>query len=299
MSDMIGTTQPITHRGIYIAADDGYKLAATVFTPIAQSSNAPVTIIAGATGVPQSFYARFATFLAQHGRVAITFDYRGIGGSLHGPIRQSKARFREWGILDIPGVLAWAATTYPGHPIHWVGHSYGGFGTGLAHNNHLIDRQVGVSTMSADYRFVVNKLETVRIGAMLFAAGPMVAHTLGYVPGWINGGADLPKHVMLEWSAWCRTRGFLFGREDLPEQRFYARFKAPLMFAYMEDDGWIARAGIEHLAARYSGATERSFWHVSVAEGGGQPIGHIGFFRSQFRSTLWPKALAWLDGHSI
>jgi predicted alpha/beta hydrolase len=29
------------------------------------------------------------------------------------------------------------------------------------------------------------------------------------------------------------------------------------------------------------------------------PVGHIGFFRSQFRDTLWPHALAWLDGQLI
>jgi predicted alpha/beta hydrolase len=41
-------------------------------------------------------------------------------------------RMRDWCILDVPGVLAWAAREHPGRPIHWVGHSMGGFATGLA-----------------------------------------------------------------------------------------------------------------------------------------------------------------------
>ena len=55
---------------------------------------------------------------------------------------------RDWCILDVPGVLAWAARTYPERPIHWVGHSMGGFATGLAHNNRLIARQLNVATLS-------------------------------------------------------------------------------------------------------------------------------------------------------
>lgn len=296
MSDLKPVADHIAHRDIEIAADDGYTLAATLFTPATPKPGAPITIIAGATGVPRSFYARFAMYLAQHGRIAVTFDYRGIGGSLHGPVRASKARFRDWGILDIPGVLAWAAATYPGHPIHWVGHSYGGFGTGLAHNNHLIARQLGVSTMTADRRFVTNIRETARIGALLFGIGPVLAHTLGYIPGWINGGADLPKGVLLEWSQWVGTKNFLFGRDDVPEKRYFAQLKAPVRIAYMEDDGWVAPAGVEHLSGQFSGSAERSIWRVTVAESGADAIGHVGFFRSQFRTTLWPKALAWLDG---
>ena len=78
----------------------------------------------------------------------LTFDYRAIGGSRHGSLVGSTVRMRDWGSLDVPGVLAWAARTYPGRPIQWVGHSMGGFATGLAHNNHLIARQLNVATLS-------------------------------------------------------------------------------------------------------------------------------------------------------
>ncbi len=287
--------EPVLRLDLVIAADDGYPLAATLFQTSSTKPDTPITIIAGATGVPSSFYGRFATYLAEQGRVALTFDYRGIGGSLQGHARQSPARFRDWGILDTPGVLAWAAATYPKRPIHWVGQSYGGFATGLAHNNHLVARQLGVSTMTADVRFVTNPIERARIAALLFVAGPALAHTCGYLPGWMNGGADLPKHVLLEWSSWVRSRGFLFGQVDLPEQKHFATLTAPLRFAYMADDPWIVRAGVEDLADRYVNATERTFWPVTLAESGAAKIGHIGFFRSEFRPTLWPKALAWLD----
>jgi predicted alpha/beta hydrolase len=279
-----------------IPADDGYSLAATLFAASSSAAaNAPITIIACATGVPRSFYARFAAYLAEHGGPALTFDYRGIGGSLQGPVRQSTARFRDWGVLDTPGVLAWVAATYPDRPIHWVGQSYGGFATGLAHNNHLISRQLGVSTMTADYRFISSVLERAKVAGLLFVAGPALVRMLGYLPGWVNGGADLPKGVLLEWSAWVKTRGFLFGVEDLPEQSHFKTLKAPLCFAFMADDPWISSAGVANLAQHYTGSRECSFWPVTLAESGASKIGHIGFFRSEFKDTLWPKARAWLD----
>jgi predicted alpha/beta hydrolase len=180
-------------------------------------------------------------------------------------------------------------------PLHWVGHSYGGFGTGLAHNVNLIDRQMAVSAMSADFRFVESKSESWKIGALLFGLGPITAMTLGYVPGKMFGGTDLPKGVALEWSKWVATREFLFGITDLPERKHFADLHAPLMIARMEDDAWVGKRGVEHLAAQFTNATEVHHWTVSVAEGGNGPIGHLGFFRSDFRATLWPKAVSWLN----
>ena len=37
-----------------------------------------------ATAVPQTYYGRFAQWSAQRGFRVVTFDYRGIGASLHG-----------------------------------------------------------------------------------------------------------------------------------------------------------------------------------------------------------------------
>ncbi len=128
----------VTASDITIAADDGAALAATLFEPAHGTPPRPLTIIASATGVPRGFYARFAEHLARHGRPALTFDYRGIGGSLREPINESTARFRDWGVIDTPGVLTWAAAHAEGRPIHWVGHSYGGFAPGLAHNGHIV-----------------------------------------------------------------------------------------------------------------------------------------------------------------
>lgn len=286
-----------TARQITIAADDGVELAATLFEPVAGAQSRPLTIVASATGVPRSYYIRFAEFLARHGRPALTFDYRGIGGSLHGPIEKSTARFRDWGVIDTPGILNWAAAHARGEPIHWVGHSYGGFAPGLAHNGHLVSRLLGVATMTADVRFVASRLERARIRALVVAGAPVIARVAGYVPGWLNGNSeDLPKDVALEWGRWVRTPNFLFGDETLPERRHFAGMTASMLFASMEDDPWVAEKGVRHLADQFTNAAERRFWHVTLAEAKAERIGHVGFFRIAHAATLWPNALAWLEG---
>lgn len=295
-NQLVGRRLKMTNPQIisFVAAD-GYRLTGNLYLPSQGTTAGPVSIIGSATGVPQRFYGRFATYLAEHGRPSMTFDYRGIGFSAPDKLRGFPARFRDWGILDIPAAIAYAKQKFPTRPLHWVGHSYGGFGTGLAHNAGLIDRQFAVSAMSADFRFIDSKLESWKIGALLFGVGPITAMTLGYVPGKLFGGTDLPKGVALEWSKWVATRDFLFGVNDLPQRKHFADLRAPIMFARMEDDTWLAKRGVEHLAAQFINAPEVHHWTVSTAEGGNGPIGHLGFFRSDFRATLWPKALAWLN----
>ena len=133
-----------------VPAADNLELAATLFElGAAAAGAAPLVVIGGATAVKRGYYTRFATYLAEMGHPVLTFDYRGIGGSRRGSLVGSKVRMRDWCILDVPGVLAWAHRTYPQRPIHWVGHSMGGFATGLAYNNHLVARQLNIARSAA------------------------------------------------------------------------------------------------------------------------------------------------------
>ena len=72
-----------TTRDERIPADDGRVLAATLFAPSGGNlrPSAPLTVIAAGAGIPRRYYARFATYLAEQGRLAVTFDYRDIGDS--------------------------------------------------------------------------------------------------------------------------------------------------------------------------------------------------------------------------
>jgi predicted alpha/beta hydrolase len=290
----MNSEEAIAEETARIVCEDGAPLAATIFLPQDMAGQRPVTIVAAATAVERRFYARFARFLAENGRPVVTFDYRGIGGSLVGDIKHCKAEYREWGTKDAPAVLAFVAERFPGRPIHWVGHSYGGFAPGMAHNNHLVKRLLGVATMSADIRLLEPSFELVRIVALLTFVGPTLAHTLGYVPGGVAGNTPLPKGVLLGWSKWCRTRGFLFGDLTLDEVRHFKTLTAPVRLTLIEDDKWVSRKGVEHLLEQFSVSENRSIWDIPAREGA-PAIGHVGFFRPEHRDPLWRDALAWLD----
>jgi predicted alpha/beta hydrolase len=81
-----------------LIARDGYRLGGTLFRPARDGERA--ALILPATGVPQAYYAKFAAFLAGRGFTVLTFDYRGIGRSLHGDVREVDARMRDWALLD-------------------------------------------------------------------------------------------------------------------------------------------------------------------------------------------------------
>jgi predicted alpha/beta hydrolase len=204
-------------------------------------------------------------------------------------------RMRDWCILDVPGVLNWAAREYPGQPIHWVGHSMGGFATGLAHNSRLVTRQLNIATLNGYWgRLAVP--ERYRVRALMGGIGVPVARALGYLPGFLMGGEDMPGPAFIEWAGWCRKPEFFFGDETLAERANVARFGAPIRFAQIEDDVWGTPAAVDAIASRFIGTAERTLWPIRLDEAGADKIGHHGFFRDRFRDTLWPTAADWLDG---
>jgi predicted alpha/beta hydrolase len=281
---------------IRIAAEDGRLLAASLLAPPGGADRAaPLTVIAGGTGIPRRYYARFAAWLAERGRLVATFDYRDTGGSRNGSLKGSQVSMRDWCLLDIPGVIAWGAREHSGRPLHWVGHSLGGFATGLAHNNHLIARQLNIAALSGYWRNMA-PFERYRVRVMMGGLGPLIVRAFGYLPGPLLGGEDLPARAFLEWRRWCMSPGFLFDDRPFPETANFARLRAPIRFGQIEDDAWATPAAVEAIAAHFTGSADRSFWPIRLADSGARRIGHHGFFRSEHRATLWPAAAAWLDG---
>lgn len=89
---------------IYINCSDGIQLAGTLFAP--EKTPECAVVIASAMGVPKKFYGPFAAFLSDNGIAALTFDYRGVGGSESKEIDGAK-----WYIL-IPA-LSFGQSSFP------------------------------------------------------------------------------------------------------------------------------------------------------------------------------------------
>jgi predicted alpha/beta hydrolase len=92
------------------------------------------------------------------------------------------------------------------------------------------------------------------------------------------------------------TPDFLFADETLAERSNVARFRAPIRFGQIEDDVWGTPAAVEEMAKHFQASTDHSMWRILLQDAGAAKIGHHGFFRDQFRDTLWPKAVEWLEG---
>ena len=83
--------------------------------------------------------------------------------------------------------------------------------------------------------------------------------------------------------------------DDLPERRYFETLTAKVRLTRMTDDTWVGRRGVEHLLQHLPKAREPHILAIDPATVGGKPIGHLGFFRSEFRDTLWRDARTWLD----
>ncbi len=274
---------------IRISATDGYALGATLFNPSGRGS---VVVVNAATGVKQRYYAKFAQWLTEtHDCTVITYDYRGIGESRPHRLRGFEARMRDWGQLDFDGVLHFADTFDAKRPRAAIGHSIGGQILGFAPNNTILSRAVTVASQSGYWRHWPGSKKAV-MWAIWFGLMPAASHAVGYLPGRLGAGEDLPKEVALEWARWGRKPDF-FTADGISSAGF-ERLRIPIqVWSLADDTSYAPRAAVDWLQAQFTNATvDRR--HVSPNDLGARRIGHFGAFREEFRQTLWPQFAAGL-----
>ena len=276
-----------------IKVSDGYELAATEFDG-GNITKSHVMIIASAAGTERTIYEAFAAFLANQGVQVITFDYRGIGESLHTPIRSCTARMSDWGKKDLAGVLAWAKKRYPKAHITVLAHSAGGQILPLATNRRLIDSIILVGAQSEYWKLWPLRTRYLLL-LMWTVVMPVLTILLGYMPNRFFGlGENLPKWIAREWGHWCRHKDYI--ARDEPELVYaqFASLKVP-MLAYSFWDDWIAPKGaVDTLVSWYS-STQLTRRHIGEKDTEYHYIGHYGFFREHHKRTMWEMGvLAWL-----
>lgn len=283
--------EPRIDHNLRLPAADGFRLAATLYEPgdIQYGQTAAVVLINPATAAPRGYYDGFARFLAGRGFSVLVYDYRGMGESRPRSLRGFKARLRDWGEQDMTGMVDWAVHHLRPSKLLVVGHSVGGQIVGLAENNGQVDALLGIAAQSGYYG---HWPASDRFGLALrwYLAVPAMSLLFGYVPGRLGIKEDLPGGVAREWAAWCRRPGFLLeGHEE--RRRGFERFARPILAYSFEDDSFAPRRAVESLLDLYRNA---SVTHRHIAAGA-EAIGHFGFFRERFRTTLWRDAAQWLE----
>lgn len=250
-------------------------------------------LLAGATGVPARFYRPFAQWLAETcSLTCLTFDYRGIAGSLQGPVAHSEARLQDWGELDLPAALE-VLSAHSHGPLYLVGHSAGGQLVGLMPNVNRIERFVQLACSSGYFGQLSPRLRlTARLLMQVYL--PISTRVVGYgackAVGW---GEDLPTDVARQWAQWCARPGYVENAFGTTVQTHgYNEITAPILNLSFADDTIATPANIEDLLRLFPQAqvTRR---RLSTEEVQGRTVGHIGFFRRGQRD-LWPMVAEFL-----
>jgi predicted alpha/beta hydrolase len=196
---------------------------------------------------------------------------------------------RDWALLDAAAALQ-SISASP--KIFIVGHSFGGQSMGLLPEPGRISAALIVGSQSGYWRNW-----PARGRAWLWPAThlvlPGVSRLLGYFPASRLGfGEDLPQGVAVEWASWCRNPTYLVGA--LGVEAAYARFVAPLRAYAFSDDPFAPVHAVRKLLELYPNAPGevRAMTPHDLAV---PRIGHFGFFREQFRDTLWREAYEWFN----
>lgn len=273
-------------RELSIPALDGYSLGGTLFEADGADT---LVVLHSATAVPQRFYRHYAEHVRARGMSALTYDYRGGARSRPRSLRGFRARMRDWGLLDMAGVLEFTSRELRPRRLLCVGHSVGGQLLGLVPNPPPIAAALTLSSQSGYWK-LQGEGERLKVWAAVHVVMPGLARLFGYVPGRLFGSSeDLPAGVAREWSGWCRRPGYLLDDPSLPLERFRAA-TYPVRAYSIADDGWGTARSVDAMMRAYPNV-ERE--HLDPAEHGLSKLGHFGYFRPP-AAGLWDRDLDWL-----
>jgi predicted alpha/beta hydrolase len=279
---------------VKITCVDQFAIAATIYSP--KKSLKGAILIGPATGIQRQFYASFAAFLAEHGYGVITFDNRGIGGSLIGSVSESDASLQCWGEKDMPAVLEQLKTTFPNTKYHLIGHSAGGQLVGLMHNAKDFTSIFNFASSSGQLK---NMSGTYAIKAHFFMnffiplSNTLYGHTKSQ---WLGMGEPLPKVVAQQWREWCNSEGYVkasFGKTI--HSHFYDDLSTPSMWVNADDDDIAIDANVEDMLSVFTKINAEKLT-LSAGDYALDEIGHMKFF-SRKSQVLWIHALNWLEKH--
>jgi len=285
-SKQYATATGIQVEDITIVCADNTPLAASLFSPT--TSPKAAVMIGPATGIKRQFYSAFAAYLCEQGFGVITFDNRGIGGSVKSSVKQSDASLVTWGEQDMPAVLETLKIHFPNVPYFLVGHSAGGQLLGLMHNVHDLTAFCNFGSSSGSLR---NMRKSYLLKAHFFmnfyipVSNLLFGHTKSQ---WVGMGEPLPKKVARQWQKWCNGKGYVktgFG-SDVNEHH-YNTIQIPSKWLLASDDD-IANIHNVHDMISVFPNMEAEVEELDPQACDVKEIGHMKFF-SRKCHHLWPK----------
>ena len=267
--------------------EDGTPIT-TRFYPAAQPAQGAVLIVP-AMGVPQNYYRAFATWLAREGFHVATFDYRGMGLSKRGSLRDVDADVITWAEQDTQAVLTSLAARSGRLPMTWIGHSLGGQIIPFVKHKSAVDKFITIATGSGYWRQNSPKLRR-KVWLLWWGAVPLTTPLFGYFPGKRLGMVgDLPKGVIRQWRKWCLDAEYAVGDGEATRALF-AAVTTPITSFSFTDDEMMSGDSIASIHSFYFNAP-KTMRRIDPDELGVAKVGHFGFFREELKGVLWESRL--------
>jgi predicted alpha/beta hydrolase len=295
MASSVGFSVGFNSLDATLVAADGYSLSGSWFLPNDICERFPVVVVACGAGIPARYYTQMARFLASKGMPVLTFDYRGIGASRRGSMKDIDAGVEIWAELDLDAALVTAGAGFPRAPLCVVAHSFGGLLIGAAASSPSIERIVFLAPHTGywgDYRR--------RWRWLLYATWhvfmPITTKLVGYFPGrTLRLGEDLPGKFALDWAG--RRHPTLINTAE-QRRRFgdlLARFRetrASALALTVTDDAFAPLAAGKRLISLYPNLVVE---HESVApiDLRRRKLGHMAFVRQSSGMYFWERVAAW------
>jgi predicted alpha/beta hydrolase len=274
---------------VTITTEDGWPLAATLWASVPK--NEGVVLINNAMGVRQAYYHDFARFLQAEGFTTVTWDYRGVGESLVGPLRYVAADYWVWADVDQTAVIDWIMQQVSDCRLMVVGHSLGGQIPALTRRYALVTALLGIASQSGYWRHWSGwgRVRMWLLGHVLLPGLPLV---WGYFPSRLVGmGQDIPAKAAVTWARGIRSPRYML--DIYPDRHHFGRMTCPISVLGFTDDAYAPAPAVEAFGRFFSSAPV-SVRFVSPADIAQPTLGHFGYFRRAVGGALWPEAAAWL-----
>jgi predicted alpha/beta hydrolase len=219
----------------------------------------------------------------------LCFDFRGIGQSLNGPLKKSKASIVQWGQLDIPAAIDALRDGTKAEQVILVGHSAGGQLLGIVPNYDKVAKVIAVSGSTGHVKGL--KGRTKLLAPVMFnVIFPLSRFTLGYGPtSKIGMGENLPKDVAKQWAQFCSKPGYVInaiGKKISPSHDYHDQITCPVTAIWSSDDEIATEANVKDLLRLYPNAKTQMI-ELKPKSYAHKAIGHMLMFKRSHQN-LWP-----------
>lgn len=286
----------MTSTDIILTCSDSVELPATQYLSDDHSAPKGVIVIAPALGVPRKIYRVFSEHCCDQGYTVVCFDYRGSFASANTELH-NQFQLQDWGSQDLNSALSHAKTLPGGDSIFLLGHSIGGQVAGLASNLSNVKAMVCVAS-SFPYWKRWPVPQRLYIGLLFNLLTPLIAKFSQTFPSKAMGlsANNLPSNLIAQWASWMGKDNYLLDSSFGFDDQGYQQFCQPLLSFGFDDDGMVPEASFDKLLHAYSNA-EITRRFVDTRSTGS--VGHMGFFKTKHKDSLWQETLNWLEQQNI